>query len=91
MDYVYRLLRPDESYENDIEAKDTNSNTSVFDHVVYGSRGPESRYISTCGSLQALMDLKSKSRSPGDMIKIDINNLPDDIEIIDHRKNIVFT
>lgn len=86
MDYVYRLLRPDESYEDDIEAKDTNSNTSVFEHVVYGSQmGQESRYISTCGSLEALMDFESKSGDPGDKIKIDINNLPDNVEIIDLR------
>lgn len=85
MDYVYRLLRPDENYANGIKAKHPNSTTSVFRHVLGGSWGSTSKYISTCGSLQALRDFASKSRSPGNIIKIKIDTLPENVEIIDLR------
>lgn len=80
---VYRLLRPDEIYANVIQAKNPNSLTSVFRHVTGGGWGPTSRYISTCGSLQALRDFASRSmRSPADIIKIKIDTLPENVEII---------
>ncbi|XP_063419261.1 uncharacterized protein LOC134702100 [Mytilus trossulus] len=85
MEYVYRLLRPEENYENGIRAKNPNSSTSVFRHVLGGSWGPTSKYISTCGSLQALRDFASKSRRPGEIIKIKIDMLPENVEIIDLR------
>ncbi|VDI22637.1 Hypothetical predicted protein [Mytilus galloprovincialis] len=85
MDYVYRLLRPEENYANGIRAKHPNSTTSVFKHVLDGSYRSTSRYISTCGSLHALRKFAQKSRSPGHVIKIQIDALPDDVEIIDLR------
>ena len=82
----YRLLRQDESIANGLCAKNIDSTTSVFVHVINGSYGPQSKYISTCGSLAAVDDLRSKSTQPGNIVKIDEDNLRlNDVEIIDLR------
>lgn len=91
MAFVFRLLHPDEynTYINGISAKDPYSTTSVFQHVVYGSGGTRSRYISTCGSLDAVLDFRSKSKTPnGPIIRINITTLPPGIEKIDLRSEI---
>lgn len=85
MVYVYRLLRPEEKYANGINAKDPKSTTSVFEHVLDGSWGTSSKYISTCGSLQSLTDFASKSKNPGKIIKIKIETLPQNVKMIDLR------
>ena len=55
---LYRLLRPDEKWKDGLKAKDPKSKTSVFVHVTKGSYGPQSKYILTCGSSDAVEDLK---------------------------------
>lgn len=72
---LYRLLRPGESIENGISAKNLDSKTSVFVHVTKGSYGPQSKYISTCGTSDAVEYLKGKSQSPGKIVKIDEDRL----------------
>ena len=82
----YRLLRQDESIKNGICAKKPDSTTSVFVHVTEGSYGPQSKYISTCGSSDAVAYLKDKSTKPGKIVRIDEDNLRlNDVEIIDLR------
>ena len=82
---LYRLLRPEESCEDGLRAKNPHSNTSVFVHVTRGSYGPQSKYISTCGSWEAVNSLRSKSRSPGQIVKIHEDKLPSRVKIIDLR------
>ena len=55
--YLFRLLRPDEWHARmqGIAAKNPYGNTSVQQHVAYGSRGI-SQYISTSASWQAVLD-----------------------------------
>lgn len=91
MNCVYRLLHPDEynTYINGIRAKAPFSDTSVFQHVVYGSGGTESKYISTCGSLDAVCELRSKSKTPNEpIISINITTLLPGTVKIDLRSEI---
>ena len=82
---LYRLLRPEESCEDGLRAKNPHSNTSVFVHVTRGSYGPQSKYISTCGSWEAVNSLRRKSRNPGEIVKIHEDRLPSNVKIIDLR------
>ena len=82
---LFRLLRPDESFNDGLCAKDPYSTTSVFVHVTRGSYGPKSKYISTCGSWEAVDYLRSKSKNPGLIVKIHEEKLPSSVEIIDLR------
>ena len=78
----YRLLRPGESIENGLSAKDPNSKTSVFAHVTTGSYG-QSKYISACRSEKAVLDLKDKSKNRGTIVNIDEAKLQlNNVEII---------
>ena len=82
---LYRLLRQTESIEDGLWAKDPNSKTSVFLHVTKGSYG-QSKYISTCGSYDAVAYLKRKSTQPGKIVKIDEDKLlSNKVKIIDLR------
>ena len=83
---LYRLLRPDENWQLGLSAKKLDSKTSVFVHVTKGSYGPQSKYISTCGSSDAVEDLKGKSKKPGKIVKINEDKLRSSgVEIIDLR------
>lgn len=83
--YVYRLLRPDEDYTKGISAKNTASTVTVFNHVLHGSQGPGSKYISTCADLKALKDnFAPHSINPGKIVKIDTSML----QIIDLRQQL---
>lgn len=53
--------------------------------MVHRRFGSKSKYISTCGSLQAVINFAAESMSPGQIIIIDIHKLPADVEIIDLR------
>ena len=72
--FLYRLLRPDETWMNGLSAKDPSSSISVFEHVTKGSRGSKSKYISTCGSLNAVLNFKINS-SNSTIVKIRENDL----------------
>ena len=81
---MYRLLRTDESWEKGLHGKNSYSTTSVFDHVIRGSYGARSKYISTCGSWEAMNDFRKKST--GQIVKIQKDKLPSSIEIVDLRR-----
>jgi hypothetical protein len=83
---LYRLLRPDECCGDGLRAKNPNSTTSIFDHVLRGSCGTPSKYISTCGSWGAVNSFRSKSRYPGLIVKIQKDKLPSGVAIIDLRR-----
>jgi len=83
---LYRLLRADESCEDGLYAKDPCSTTSVFDHINIGSWGQQSKYISTCGSLEAVNSFRSNSYNPGRIVIIQKDKLPSSVEIIDLRR-----
>jgi hypothetical protein len=87
---LYRLLRPDENWENGLSAKSPFSDVSVFDHVISGSSMDfNSKYISTFGSLNAMLKFRSKSLTPGaQMVQIVEDDLPV-IEKIDLRTSII--
>ena len=86
---LYRFLRPDENYHSGLSARNTNSDISVFDHVINGSingsnQGWWSRYISTCGSLDAVKTFRRKSvGAMGYIVQISVDNLS--VDIIDLR------
>ena len=82
---LYRLLRPDECCGDGLRAKNPNSTTSIFDHVIRESHGPPSKYISTCGSWGAMNSFRSRSFNPGLIVKIQIDKLPSGVAIIDLR------
>lgn len=73
---VYRLLRQDEDYTLGLYAKDPASPVSVFDHVLNGSWGSMSKYISTCGDRNVLQNcFVLKSVKPGKVVMINTNML----------------
>ena len=81
---LFRLLRLDENLQNGLSAKDPNSGISVLTHVING--GKSSKYISTCGSLSAVLEFKSHCVVPGTVIvKILDEKLPVDVVKIDLR------
>lgn len=82
---LYRLLRDDENFHLGLSAKDPNSNVTVFNHVAYGSNGlNNSKYISTCGSLEAVRRFASKSWYGGKIVSINTDLAPG-VEVIDLR------
>jgi hypothetical protein len=92
---LYRLLRRGENIVNGLRAKNPNSWTSVFDHVTTGSkRGRvQSPYISACGSLNAVLEFRRKSRirdADAQIVQISEDNLPVvkiDLRTASNRKN----
>ena len=83
---LYRLLRREECCEGILRAKKPNSTKSIFDHVIGGSHGTPSKYISTCGSWRAVNAFQSKSYDPGLIVKIQKDKLPSGVAIIDLRR-----
>ena len=88
---VYRLLREDEDREKGIVAKDPESTTSVVHHVLQFEKGKEesyqqSKYISTCKNLQAIIEVSS-FKMPSrcyPVVQIDLDSIPPGyIQIID--------
>jgi hypothetical protein len=73
---LYRLLRPDENIENGLMATDPLSDTTVFQHVCKKTDSTlKSKFISTCGSLQAVLAFKGDIPNPI-IVKIWEKNLP---------------
>jgi hypothetical protein len=75
---LYRLLGPDENWQDGLSANNPNFITSVFKHVINGSnRGWQSPYISTCGSLISVLNFRSKTNDFGaQIVQISEDNLP---------------
>ena len=73
---LYRRLRPDESWQFGLSAKNDLSDTTVFEHVTTGSQESKSKFISTCGSLNAMFKFTNKWVYSGRIVKIWEKNLP---------------
>ena len=80
---LYRLLRLDEHSELGLSAKRPLSDVSVFDHIINGSNHNfDSKYISTFGSLNAMLNFRSTTFNPdAQMVQICEDNLPVDEKI----------
>ena len=73
---LYRLLRPGEIIENGLSAKDPFSDTTVLQHVTNRSDATlKSKFISTCGSLQAVVAFSRNIPNPI-IVKIWEKNFP---------------
>jgi hypothetical protein len=82
---LYRLLRRYESIENGLIAKDPLSDESVYNHITSsGKVGFQSKFISTCGSLSAVLKFAGVNEFPR-IAKIWEKNLP--VVKIDLRKS----
>ncbi|XP_062600794.1 uncharacterized protein LOC134262417 [Saccostrea cucullata] len=77
-EYVYRILRFDETYQNGLRPKNIFSRVSLQQHVERGSKGQESRFISCCKTLtgiRRLAGLTNKKHLKRDVVKINITKL----------------
>lgn len=76
--YLYRLLRKDEKPCTDgIKAKSPEANVSIYEHVLNGSKGVSSKYISTSKTEHGVLDLRdicTESPKP-EVVKIDCKGL----------------
>ena len=82
---LYKLLRPDESIEYGLSATDPLSHKSVFEHFANGNNVLfPSQFITTCGSLKAVLALKGQNANLK-IAKIWEKNLP--VVKIDLRTN----
>ncbi|XP_011440241.3 uncharacterized protein [Magallana gigas] len=95
--FLYRLLRPSESYNKGIEPKDVYSNTSINEHVACGSSdGVKSKYISCSKTRDAIRRLASYIKPAlrsqlRHIVRIDKTKLDDDCEIYDLTEYLVST
>lgn len=95
--FVYRLLRPGESYNMGIIPKNVYSNTSINNHVAHGSSdGVKSRYISCSKTRDAINRFASYIKPAlrfqlRHIVRIDITKLDDDCEIYDLTEDSVST
>lgn len=87
--FLYRMLKPGESYHHGIKPDDVLSNTSIEDHVAYGSCDEvKSKYISCAKTISGIKKFaylikvgwRPQSRS---IVKIDKTKLSDDCKIFD--------
>ncbi|XP_052693425.1 uncharacterized protein LOC128171695 [Crassostrea angulata] len=95
--FLYRLLRPGESYNMGIEPKNVYSNTSINNHVANGSsNGLKSRYIS-CSKTRDAINRFASYINPAlrfqlrHIVRIDKTKLDDDCEIYDLTEESVST
>nr|XP_022311526.1 uncharacterized protein LOC111116799 [Crassostrea virginica] len=86
-EFIYRLLRFDESYTDGLRPKDIYSTTCLARHVEKGSKGVESRYISCCKTLSGLRRLggyTNESSRVREVVRINISKLDrDKVKVID--------
>lgn len=86
-EYVYRVLRSDESYTAGIYPKDANSNLSIEDHVLNGTYGTKSRFVSCCKTIDDVNELARRTRFDNkkrEVVKINISKLdPKEATVID--------
>ena len=79
--FVYRVIRADENPEKGLLPKNPDRNMSVEGHVVSGSRNNGSQYISTTTDINVAKEWAKKDGCK--IVKIDLNKLPDNINIYD--------
>lgn len=95
--FLYRLLRRGESYNKGIEPKNVYSNTSINNHVAYGSSdGVKSRYISCSKTRDAIYRFASYIKPVlrfqlRHIVRINETKLDDDCEIYDLTEDSVST
>ena len=86
-EFIYRLLRFNESYREGLRPKNINSRTDLQKHVEKGSKGVQSRYISCCKTLFALRRLggiTNESSRVREVVRINISKLNrDKVKVID--------
>ncbi|XP_062592252.1 uncharacterized protein LOC134253684 isoform X2 [Saccostrea cucullata] len=87
--YVYRILRPGESYKYGLYPKDIQSRISIQQHVERGSRCQKSKYISCCRRLCAIKRLGKFTYDTSqvrDVLRITIGRLKNNVQVIDLTK-----
>nr|XP_022303270.1 uncharacterized protein LOC111110899 [Crassostrea virginica] len=88
-EFIYRLLRFDESYTDGLRPKDIYSSICLEKHVEKGSRnGYKSRYISCCKTMNALRRLGGECRKMSyavrEVVRINITKLDrNQVKVID--------
>ncbi|XP_078329649.1 uncharacterized protein LOC111117615 [Crassostrea virginica] len=87
-DFIYRLLRFDESYTHGLSPKNINSRLCLEKHVEKGSsKGFESRFISCCKTLSGLRSLgriTNESSRVREVVRINITKLDrNQVKVID--------
>lgn len=87
-EYVYRLLRFDESYERGLFPKNINSTRSVKEHVESGSKGFGSKFISCCKTnegIHRMAEFASESNIyRREVVRINVTKLnSENVKVID--------
>ena len=86
-EFIYRLLRFNESYREGLRPKNINSRTNLQKHVKEGSKGVQSRFISCCKTLSGLRSLggiTNESSRVRKVVRINISKLDrDKVKVID--------
>lgn len=95
--FLYRLLKPGESYNHGIRPKNVKSNTTIDYHVAYGSGDfVESKYISCSKTRSGINRVASFIRRDSRsqlryIVRIDKTKLGDDCKIYDLTEELVRT
>nr|XP_034320333.1 uncharacterized protein LOC105317842 isoform X3 [Crassostrea gigas] len=75
-EYVYRVLRDDESYTDGLYPKDIYSQVSLIDHVEHGSRkGHKSKFISCCKTKNGVKRMAGYINSTKPVVRINVTKL----------------
>nr|XP_022312475.1 uncharacterized protein LOC111117615 [Crassostrea virginica] len=86
-EFIYRLLRFNESYTDGLRPKNINSRICLEKHVEEGSKGVESRFISCCKTLSGLRGLggiTNESSRVREVVRINITKLDrNQVKVID--------
>ena len=86
-EFIYRLLRFNESYTDGLRPKNINSIICLEKHVEEGSKGVQSRFISCCKTLSSLRNLggiTNESSRVREVVRINITKLDrNQVKVID--------
>lgn len=75
-EYVYRVLRDDESYTYGLKPKDIYSQVSLIDHVEHGSKkGHKSKFISCCKTKDGVKRMAGYINSTKTVVRINVTKL----------------
>lgn len=89
-EYVYRVLRIGEPYEEGIYPKDLNSKVRLKEHVLRGSSSIESRFVSCCKTMDGVHEMAIRTNYENckrDVVEINISKLPKGVTVIDLTDN----
>lgn len=93
-EYVYRVLRIGEPYEEGIYPKDLNSKVRLEEHVLRGGlpgrSSRKSRFVSCCKTIDGVYELAirtNKENYTRDVVKINKSKLPKEVFVIDLTDN----